>query len=746
MPSFRWCENTSVVMSESLAVNSRWRNSQVVCKNPTKSFEFTKVVLRNVFSALTIAMWSASAVGVSIGTVQGSVILGQPLDVSFPVLSDSKAITDVCVRGSVSANGTPVSQSQVRITPTPGVAGKAATVRVQTTQVVSEPVMSVRLVVGCDASVVRNFNLLAYPAEALAAQAPVLASAPLISQQSLAVASNPGASPRSATLPPNGPQARAKSSEARAPTGRRSDAISRIAPRKPAVAARSKEVSPEGSRLVMEPLSDWLQAPSMLRVSPELASALPDESEVPPERAAAAALWRMLNMQPDELVQQLARIDEQVILLADAERARAAAVDSQKILEEKASNRFPATVVYVLALLLALLAALCVWLWSRARRQAHLEERAWAQSMVKNGTPISEKTEPVQQSVAANSLTPTAPVTRAAADTSSRLQPTEPELLPSGMMPLEFEVQGSRESPTSPSHVDAALQKATPAHAVVNPEALFDLQQQAEFFVSVGEHGQAIAVLKQHIHENQATSPLAYLELMRLYRSLSRIEDFNNLRAQMHLYFNVQVPEFAAFARPGKTLFGYPEVLARIEALWPEAHVVAVLQALLFRDSSEEHQRFALLAYDDLLLLHAVAGTTVPSARGNLEGRARTTSTEPLLPEEPPQAFGPVALAPVDNLMEFEPDWEFEAPERSAAAATTDPGASLTLDLDLSDLTHLGPPSEATDPSLPLPHLTNDDLSPVVSIDSLADDQPVGFGANSDRFEARVDPDVRKTD
>ncbi|MBK7718524.1 MAG: hypothetical protein IPJ36_05735 [Simplicispira sp.] len=168
---------------------------------------------------------------------------------------------------------------------------------------------------------------------------------------------------------------------------------------------------------------------------------------------------------------------------------------------------------------------------------------------------------------------------------------------------------------------------------MLNPEDLFDLQQQAEFFVSVGEHDQAIEVMKKHIEANQSASPSAYLELLRLYRSLSRIEQFNELRAQFHRYFNAQVPEFAAFARPGRTLFGYPDVLARIEALWCDPSVVPMLQELLFRGQGQD-QRFDLPAYDDLLLLHAVARTTPASARGQSAPRTRTTPLEAAAAEE----------------------------------------------------------------------------------------------------------------
>ena len=48
-----------------------------------------------------------------------------------------------------------------------------------------------------------------------------------------------------------------------------------------------------------------------------------------------------------------------------------------------------------------------------------------------------------------------------------------------------------------------------PTMHLVNPEELFDIQQQADFFISVGEHQQAIEVLKKHIAEYRETSPLA---------------------------------------------------------------------------------------------------------------------------------------------------------------------------------------------------------------------------------------------
>jgi len=488
----------------------------------------------------------------------------------------------------------------------------------------------------------------------------------------------------------------------------------------------------------MEPLSDWLEAPSVLRATPEIATLSPAS---PVQREEAAARWRALNMQPQELLQEDARLVAQETELAkqhaQAERDQAAALQVQQGLQQRVAERFSPLVVYVLGVLLLLLAGALLWMWARLRRLAPGGERSWTQAVAQNAGAATAGA----ASSAAQVVSVRAP---AHVDHALRVRPTEPELFPSGMLPIEF---GHLQEARSVEQVEPATSTASdapvPVSAVVNPEDLFDLQQQAEFFVSVGEHDQAIGVMKKHIEANQTSSPLAYLELLRLYRSLSRIEQFNALRTQFHRYFNAQVPEFAAFSRHGKTLFAYPEVLARIEALWCDPSVVPLLQELLFRGQASEQQRFDLPAYDDLLLLHAVARTTPAAARGISSPRIRTTPLEPTEREAPQAELIEPSAAPASNLMEFEHDWAFETPggRQADSAAAVD---STALDLDLSDVTHLNALSEQAESSAPLPFLTQEKLPPIPATAPPAPHQPVGFGSNSDRFEARIDPDIRK--
>lgn len=676
-------------------------------------------------------MWvgvaAGSAAALSLGNLHGTAVLGRPLDLVFDVHTDGAQWADACISAEVTAGDTPLSPSQIRISAAPARSGGGTAIRVQSTQPIHEPVLSVRLAAGCSGSVVRTYAVLAFPEEALSPRQRAAAN-PANAVEPPAAA--PPASAGRERSPGEAPRARAKAAAEAAPAARpprRSRALAQ-AP------AAAQAAEPGRPRLIMEPLSDWLEAPSLLRASPEIATLAPVS---PAQREEAAAVWRALNLQPQELLQDAARLVAQETELAkqraQAERDKAAALAIQQELQLRAAERFPALVVYVLGALLLLLAGALLWMWARLGRPVPAGERSWTQAVAHtHGTAVPG----AAQAVTAQPPTPV---------DHTRAQPTEPEMLPSGMIPFEFGnsqetglVEPAGSAPAPPPGASAAVA------AVVNPEDLFDLQQQAEFFVSVGEHDQAIDVLKKHIEANQATSPLAYLELLRLYRSLGRMEQFNALRVQFHRHFNAQVPEFAAFSRQGRGLFAYPEVLARIEALWCDASVVPFLQELLFRGQGGEQQRFDLPAYDDLLLLHAVARTTPAAARGSSGARPRTTPVEPT-DWEPPQAeLVEPATAPASNLMEFEQDWAFETPGEGGPAPLTPILSGAALDLDLSDLTHLDPLSEGAGDSAPLPFLTREDLPPVPRTAAPAPHQPVGFGSNSDRFEARVDPDVRK--
>ena len=473
-------------------------------------------------------------------------------------------------------------------------------------------------------------------------------------------------------------------------------------------------------------------------------------------RAQAAALWKSLNTAPEDLQKDSERLKaletDTAALRAQAAKDRATAGQLQQQLELMEQERFPATVVYALGGLLALALLGVAWMWSRMRSASDKAVRSWRDSVA-----LGTRAEATSAHGEALGLTPHPGDISLPSETQPHAVAAGPE---SGASPLgktapvavepRFVATSSAAGAPAPLQAKAADPSPAPSVAahIVNPEELFDILQQAEFFVSVGEHQQAIEVLKQHIAEHRETSPLAYLELLRLYHTLSRVDEFAQLRTQFMQFFNAQVPEFAGFHRTGRMLYHYTDALAEIEAEWTTPAVLGLLEKFLFRRSGAEAvEPFDLAAYDDLLLLLAVAQTTPASARGAPPPRKRTTPLAPPRSETLVAPSGPAPAAaalhddlPLDSLaasleFEFATKVQQEPAPASAPVAPSGPEApvgedsrGIPLDLDLSDP----------------PHLTLSDLPPVPVTAPPPAGQPVGFGMENDLMELRLELEQMK--
>ena len=492
----------------------------------------------------------------------------------------------------------------------------------------------------------------------------------------------------------------------------------------------------------MEPL-DALADPSVaLRPSADM-GALPTQASAS-QRLEAAAAWKAMNMAPEAAQRDDERVRvleaEMAALRAKSASDQASFAELQQRLALIESQRFPAGLVYALLALLALVSGLLAWVWTRARRDSRLAIQAWRDSVA-----LSAKHSDAGHHDP-HDLVPHPHDTWGPEDSS---QFAEDTYIHAGSQPVQPGDAPSMATPERAPQPISVAKAAPPTESpwhIVNPEALFDLQQHAEFFVSVGQHDQAVEVLKKHIAAHRQTSPSAYLELLRLYHTLGRSDDFAQLREQFCSHFNAQVPEFSAFSRQGRTLEHYLDALAAIEAEWTSSSVLQLLEKLLFRRAGDARAApFDLAAFDDLLLLLAIAQTTPASARGAAPPRMRTTPlASPLeapdgaVPEplhvKSPAAGAPNVDLPLDSLtasLEF--DFGHHAPAVPGLSSNTalKPGAPVEtheLDLDLSDP----------------PHLTLSDLPPVPVTVAPRPDQPIGFGMANDLVEVRLELEQRK--
>lgn len=627
LPSSRWSRSKLRPDSWSnypLAIGLVWVRAKI-----NKHLE-TSVYMRKLLVGACLCAAASGVAALSLGPSRGAVVLGSPIDLMFEVGPDpDKDLASSCLTARLVSGATTISDARVQVTPILGSASPM--VRVQARYIADEPVLTVTLAAGCQGRVTRTYTFLVDPPAAASTQAPgslglsvpAVAGAPRGMAEGGAAGAETvvraGARQRSlAARETAGEDSPAAAGEARAFARPAKPVPQAERPRVRAQAAAATPAASTPPRLVVESLDLWLDTPLTLRLTREepLTLSAPDEAK----RAEAAALWKALSATPEDMRQAMARLDK---LQADAaaqgkqfEAERAAVAELQQRLTQAQEGSFSASWVYGLAGLLALSLGGMAWLLRRSRRE---ELQAWEHSValseaLKGDAAVRQAQSPLQPE---------------AVDTwpHSSLPPEEDPTAPMpGDAPDTIPVMPPAAEPEAPAMAPAVEPKAARAQQIVPPEALFDIQQQAEFYVSIGEHEQAIAILRAHIDEHGDAMPWAYLESLRLFHMLGRTEAFNRLREQFRQRFNVQVPEFGQFQQGGHALEDYPEALAQIEALWSSVEVMALLDGFLLRSGQEpESQRFDLAAFDDLLLLLAIAQTTPAHQRGAPPPRARTT-------------------------------------------------------------------------------------------------------------------------
>lgn len=241
---------------------------------------------------------------------------------------------------------------------------------------------------------------------------------------------------------------------------------------------------------------------------------------------------------------------------------------------------------------------------------------------------------------------------------------------------------------------------------IVNAEELFDVQLQADFFLSLGNADKAVEVLLHHITDNVETSALVYLDLFDLYHKLGRRDDYDALRTGFHRMFNAQVPAFDDYATDSHGLEFYTAAVTRIESLWPTPKVLDVLEESIFRKPDSRGEVFSLAAYRELLLLHSIAKKIIAPSVGPTGTVAPVTAsarnTSAALPRV--SSFGPTNIQPLSAQLQETPPplpvvLPVSHPVASGAAASiansaemiavpdlTQPPVSsrLGLDIDLS--------------------------------------------------------------
>ena len=397
---------------------------------------------------LCVGILDAQALG--LGRMQGTALIGRPLDVSVQVQTDpGEDGGALCLDAEVLHADTRQDQRLVRVTLDTVVTGQIANARIVSATPVDEPVVTVLLRAGCAQKTTRRYVLLADPpADVLAPLVPLVplvapaASDPAAAPPSIAtVATSATATPVSnaAAAALNGqplaPASQAASVNIRAGSLNGSMAAELPAPAtKPASTAAAPKLAPSTVTTPVAALPERSALPAGPRLT--LSPAVPRAERVDkpltgapapalvPASAVVVAPAAALAIDTTALAAQKIQILERDITAALARSARleTSLTDMNTRLQQAESQRWPSELLYGLVVLVLACLLSVGWLWNRLRRLQAERGGMWRHSVMNQTDPAADLDQP------------TAPAFAVAAAVSSR-----PSSVPESVHSVEFQ-------------------------------------------------------------------------------------------------------------------------------------------------------------------------------------------------------------------------------------------------------------------------------------------------------------------
>ena len=564
-----------------------------------------------IFAATALASQQGWALG--FGRPVSDAVLGQSFTFTVPVhVEPGERFAGDCLSAKVYYGDALLPPNVVRTEVLPGGTDDSLTLRVITSVPVSEPIIEVSVDIACDRRFSRRFSVFADP--------PTLSTP--VQVASLPQAPAPmatGPAPAAVAMAPTAPASSAYSTAYAAQRGASGVAGGRPrvlrkgptmalanevnSPRHPSTDNGSaRRAGPRGaaapvdtSRLLLEPGVPHLK--------------LDMEEPVIPPTAASGVGPGLAALEDDDLRQLKALQDSLDAVRRDSQAQHDQTAKLQaELAQAKAQADTGGTYTPWLLALLAIAAAAIAGLAWKLRRQTRIAHSDWFnQSALGPATAVPPASE----------LPPEAPAVAASVAAQKEFPAVEPAPVDESMADFPPVDEGDARgvpyvdhSATRPldRHSLAALTSAgAGAPRELSVEELLDLEQQADFFIALGQEDAAVDLLMSHLRSAGGQSPLPYTKLLEIYRRQGDRSAYERTRARFNRRFNAYAPDWDTGPTAGRSLEDYPDTIAQIERAWHSPlDAMAILESLLFkRDDTSE--LFDLPAYRDVLVLYSLA-------------------------------------------------------------------------------------------------------------------------------------------
>jgi hypothetical protein len=197
-----------------------------------------------------------------------------------------------------------------------------------------------------------------------------------------------------------------------------------------------------------------------------------------------------------------------------------------------------------------------------------------------------------------------------------------------------------------------------------------------EVFIAHGRPAMAIQLLQNHLTEAPVESPEIWLKLLSLLATEGTEAEYDNAVVACKQFFNIKLPNFAdATTIDESTIEDYPHILARLQDVWGSEFAVEFLNDLIFNRQSQPREGFGRSTFEELFFLNQIA----ISLHASSKFQKRTSGNEPT--KAPP----PVEITSLEEIMQdYGMSVETEPQINVKAAPTTSQKINNILDDELT--------------------------------------------------------------
>jgi hypothetical protein len=177
----------------------------------------------------------------------------------------------------------------------------------------------------------------------------------------------------------------------------------------------------------------------------------------------------------------------------------------------------------------------------------------------------------------------------------------------------EFSAHNSNAQPfDEPNFNDTPMQHLNSADAqamgIAEKEEHVSIIEDADVFIEHGRPALAIQLLQNHLSDSPADSPAIWLKLLSLLSKESSETEYDSAVVECNKHFNIKAAKFGIDpATDESSIEDYPHIVTRLEGVWGSPYAVGFLNDLIFNKRSQPREGLNQGAFNDLFFLKNIA-------------------------------------------------------------------------------------------------------------------------------------------